>query len=114
MIDDLDHVLVSEDSVTPSGRFLASVMQAVREDHRHEIPLPFPWSRFITGLAGGLACTVLSVILLAPESFPLPLHGAQTWLPITQWLGVPESLWLVIVLAASLLAARLAVVLTSD
>lgn len=114
MIDDLDRILVSEDSITPSGGFLASVMEGVRECRRHEIPIPFPWKRFTTGSVGGLSCTVLSMILLAPELFPLRSPGMRTWLPIPQWLCAPEIVWAVLVLAGSLLAVRFAVALTSD
>ncbi|MGB2986419.1 MAG: hypothetical protein WBE26_11100 [Phycisphaerae bacterium] len=112
MIDDLDRVLVSEDSITPSDGFLASVMEAVREFCHHEIP--FPWKRFTTGLVGGLSCTVLSMILLAPELSPLRSPGVRAWLPISQWVCGPEIVWAVIVLAGSLLAVRFAVALTSD
>ncbi len=114
MIDDLDRILVSEDSITPSGGFLASVMEAVREYRRYEIPIPFPWKRFTTGLVGGLSCTALSSILLAPELFPLRSPGVRTWLSVPQWPCAPETVWAVLVLAGSLLAVRFSVAWTSD
>ncbi|MHC4695369.1 MAG: hypothetical protein ACYTFA_01355 [Planctomycetota bacterium] len=114
MSDDLDRILVSEDSITPSGGFLASVMEAVREYRRYEIPIPFPWKRFTIGLLGGLSCTVLSMILLAPELFPFRSPGVRAWLPMSQWLCGPEMIWAVLVLAGSLLAVRFSVALTSD
>ena len=114
MIDDLDRILVSEDSITPTGGFLASVMEAVREYRRHEMPIPFPWKRFTTGLVGGLSCTVLSMILLAPELSPLRSPGVRAWLPISQWVCGPEMIWAVLVLTGSLLAVRFSVAWTSD
>ncbi len=114
MIDDLDRILVSEDGITPSGGFLASVMEAVRECRRYEISISFPWKRFTTGLVGGLSCTVLSMILLAPELIPIRSPGVRAWLPTPRWLCGPEIAWAVVVLAGTLPAVRFAVALTSD
>ena len=114
MTDDLDRILVSEESITPSGGFLASVMEAVRECRRYEIPIPFPWKRFATGLVGGLCCTGLSMILLVPEVFPFRSPAIKTWLSIPQWLGAPEIFCAAVILAGSFLAIRFSIALTSD
>lgn len=114
MTDDLDRILVSENSITPTDGFLASVMEAVRACHRNQILIPFPWKRFMTGLMGGLSCTVLSVILLTPELPLLRSPGVRTWLPFAQWLCIPEIVWVVLTLAGCLLTVRFSVALTSD
>ena len=114
MIDDVDRILVSEESITPSAGFLRSVMAAVRAYHHYEIPIPFPWRRFMVGLVGGLCCTGLSMILLAPEVFPLRSPSIKSWLSIPQWLGAPEIVWAAVLLAGSCLAIRFSIELTSD
>ena len=112
MIDDFDRILVSEDNITPSGGFLASVMEAVRECCRYEIP--FPWKRFATGLIGGLCCTALSMTLLLPDVFSSRSLDVKTWLSIRQWLGAPEIVCAAVVLAGSFLAIRFSIEVTSD
>ena len=114
MIDDVDRILVSEESITPSAGFLRSVMAAVRAYHHYEIPIPFPWRRFMAGLVGGLCCTGLSMILLFPELFPLRSPDIKTCLSIPQWLSAPELVCAVAILAGSFLAIRFSIELTSD
>jgi hypothetical protein len=114
MIDEVDRILVSEDHVTPSGGLLASVMEAVRASCVEHVPIPFPWRRFTVGLVGGLACTFLTMMLLAPEFVLHWLPGVRTWLPMPSWLCVPEIVWAALVLAGSLLIVRLSVALTQD
>ena len=111
MIDELDRILVSENRVTPSGGFLASVMEAVRASCVDHVPIPFPWKRFTIGLVGGLACTFLTMMLLDPEFLFNALPGVRTWVTIPSWLCVPEIVWAALVLAGSLLILRLSVAL---
>ena len=114
MTDNLDRILMSEEAVRPSDGFLASVMEAVRQCCDFKFPIRFPWGRFAAGLVGGLSCTVLSVILLAPELLCLRPRGTEAWIPIPQWLCAPEMIWTVIVLIVSWLVVRLSVEFTSE
>jgi hypothetical protein len=57
--DDLDRILASEEPMLPSSGFAASVMEQVRETVSAPPPLPFPWKRFLLGLA---AISVLAAI----------------------------------------------------
>jgi hypothetical protein len=113
-MDDLDRILVSEESITPSGGFPAAVMEAVRGCYRHVNLIPFPWARFAIGLMGGLSCTLLTVILLIPRSsYPRSL-GLEGWLTSLAWLCPPEVACAVLVGIGSLLTVRFSVGLTSD
>ena len=114
MTEDLDRILVSEESITPSDGFLASVMEAVRECHRYEMPLPFPWGRFVGGLVGALCCTVLSTVLLAPKLPQLHILDKEAWTAIPPLLCAPEIVCTLIVLVGSLLAIHFSVTLTAE
>jgi len=57
-VDNLDRILMSEEVVSPSARFAASVMDAIEAVAGEPPPLPFPWGRFGSGL---LACAVWAV-----------------------------------------------------
>ncbi|HSS50049.1 MAG TPA: hypothetical protein VLX28_14020, partial [Thermoanaerobaculia bacterium] len=58
--DDLDRILASEEPLLPSSGFAASVMEQVRETAAAPPPLPFPWLRFLLGLAAVSALAALS------------------------------------------------------
>jgi hypothetical protein len=53
--DELDRMLVTEESLAPSSGFAAAVMDGVREAAMEPPPLPFPWTRVA---AGAIACGV--------------------------------------------------------
>ena len=114
MMDDLDRILGSEGNVTPSGGFLASVMAAVRACRRYEIPIPFPWKRFAAGLVGGVCCTLLSMIVLAPGLMPGGSLRPSAGFALFQGPGASEVLWAMLALAVTLLSVRLTVAWTSD
>ena len=62
-MNDIDHLLSSEPGLAPSSGFAASVMSAVR-DGAEDPPLPFPWRRFVTGLAVCVLVTGVVALLL--------------------------------------------------
>ncbi len=45
-VDDLDRILLSEESLAPSSGFASAVMDSVREAAMEPPPLAFPWTRF--------------------------------------------------------------------
>jgi hypothetical protein len=64
MMDDLDRVLSSEDSLAPSSGFASSVMDAVHE--RAAAPNaspPFPWGRCLLGVGACVAWAFATVSL---------------------------------------------------
>jgi len=115
MGDELDHILVSEEHITPSSGFLAAVMEAVHCSSNHDIPIRFPWSRFFWGLAGGLVCAGASVAALVIWAWPHPgAPGAQTRLPTAAGLHLTPVLFMLVALVATLLTVRFAVEATAD
>ena len=50
-MSEIDQHLASESRLEPSSGFTASVMDAVREAAVEPPPLPFPWRRFVAGIA---------------------------------------------------------------
>jgi len=114
MNDDLDRILSSECAIAPSDTFLTSVMKAVLACRRYPEPIPFPWRRFAVGLVGGLACTFISALILAPGLSSFMPIGVRAISSIPSWLAGPELLWAVVTLAASWLTVRTCVVASCD
>lgn len=66
--DDLDRILSSEDLLEPSSGFAIDVMAAVRRQAAEPSTLPFPWFRFVVGLAAsGVMAAAGSVFLRVSE-----------------------------------------------
>ena len=51
-MEDLDRLLMADESVTPSPGFAAVIMDAVEVAAAEPPPLPFPWRPFAAGLLG--------------------------------------------------------------
>jgi hypothetical protein len=49
--EDLDRILSADQDIVPSSGFVASVMNAVRDEAGAPPPIPFPWTRALPGLA---------------------------------------------------------------
>ena len=115
MMDEVDRILVSEEMLTPSGGFLASVMEALPQGGEYMTAIRFPWGRFAVGLTGGLLCTLLSVaILLGRDSPELRPLGTGTGMQTILWTRPTELLFMMIGLAGSLFVVRLSVDLTGE
>ncbi len=50
MQNDIDRLLSDEDNVTPSSKFLKSVMEAVEQEAAARRPIEFPWFRALPGI----------------------------------------------------------------
>jgi hypothetical protein len=115
MTDELDRILLSEEPVTVTDRFATSVMRAVRRYCDQMPAIRFPWGRFATGLAGGLFCVAVSILILLPEGLPhCGLVDSPTWTQITQRFYGTDVFCIVVTLVGSLLAVRLSVEFTSE
>ena len=64
-IGDLDRMLVSEGSITPSPGFAQSVMRGIRAVHDHVPVVPFPWRGLVAGLAASIVLAAVTVGVLA-------------------------------------------------
>jgi len=63
--DELDRILSSDDFLEPSSGFARGVMDAVRSQSTEPPPIPFPWPRFVVGLAACLTLAAVGAALLA-------------------------------------------------
>jgi hypothetical protein len=55
MHDDIERILADEDTITPSARFLPSVMDAVQREAAAPRSLEFPWFRAAPGFVATIA-----------------------------------------------------------
>ena len=58
-MDDLDRILISDETVVPSSGFVDGVMEAIDAAVHEPPPFPFPWRRFAAGL---LVCAVWAAL----------------------------------------------------
>ncbi len=56
--DEITRILASQETITPSLRFLASVMDTVEREAAAPPPLAFPWARALPGLLAVLAAII--------------------------------------------------------
>ena len=64
-MDELDRILSTERSVTPSPGFAHSVMRAVRHEAATPPAIPFPWRRMMPLIAAP-AVLLIAVLLFLP------------------------------------------------
>jgi hypothetical protein len=110
--EDLDRILSGEQDIVPSSGFVASVMDAVRNEASTPPPIPFPWKRALPGLAAvGFA---LGWVLVA--GLTLFSHRAAAPLKMTVpaaligHLQAPLNLgagWIVVALLLTLVSVKL-------
>ena len=65
--DEITRILASQETITPSSRFLASVMQAVEREAAAPPPLAFPWMRALPGLLAVLVAVIAGVMSWAGD-----------------------------------------------
>jgi len=112
--EDIDRLLATQDSITPSSGFLASVMDAVERDARMLPPLRFPWSRALPGLlATGVA--IVGVIGYGAGLWGAPTATSfadESVARLVAVVGGLELQWIGLACAATLLPLALASGLT--
>ena len=108
-MDELDRILSTERSVTPSRGFAPSVMRAVRHEATAPPAIPFPWRRMMPIIAAA-AMLIMSVLFSLPY-WPTaePSHIAES-ATMRQLLAAFATLpigYLTAALIGSLVAVRL-------
>jgi hypothetical protein len=83
--DELDRILLSEQSLLPSSGFASSVMDAIAKEAATPAPIPFPWKRVLPGFAALLVgifflFRLLSETLAGIASQPAPTMNLLGWL----------------------------------
>jgi hypothetical protein len=105
-VDELDRILASEESITPSPGFAGSVMRAVRVEAEAPPAIAFPWRRALPGL---LVCLVaLGWAMAALFTSGAPLGGPEAVATVQAWqsLWTDGAAWPVLALVASFAAYR--------
>lgn len=83
-LDDLDQILVSEKSVTPSSSFAADVMSRIQTEASPRLQLPFPWIPFVLSI---LLLAILSALLLRSDPELRGMHHLVSTL--SEWIVFP-------------------------
>ena len=107
--DMIERILASEEVLVPSSGFASAVMERVHKESTAPRPIPFPWKRAIPGMAlaaGVFGWGAFEMMRHAPAMAislaPLRLSAAVTS-------GLESTGWVVLALAASMLAWRFSV-----
>ena len=115
MTDELDVILLSDETLTPTPGFAASVMRAVRKSRSATAAIRFPWFCFAASLAAGLLCVLLPAAVMVGEKDNV-LGPAGLVERITGVLleNADISLWAVPAAFGSMILVRLSVAFRSE
>ncbi len=115
MTDELDEILMSDEALTPSSEFAASVMHAVRQRSGPPAAIRFPWLCFTVSLVAGLACVlVVAALILTGKDHGLGITVMGDWITTLLFANPDVSVWAAMALIGSLLLVRLSVVFMSE
>jgi len=59
--NDIDRLLTDEDKITPSSKFLESVMEAVEREAAAHRPIEFPWLRALPGIVAMIVALAVAM-----------------------------------------------------
>jgi MFS superfamily sulfate permease-like transporter len=84
MNDDLDRMLMEREEIVPSSGFVASVMEAVRQEVAAPAPIPFPWKWALPGfiVSVALAVGMIARWVYSGATTRLAVHPVATALPM--------------------------------
>jgi MFS superfamily sulfate permease-like transporter len=84
MNDDLDRMLMEREEIVPSSGFVASVMDAVRQEAAAPAPIPFPWKWALPGFVVSVALAVGMIArwVYSGATARLAVHPVATALPM--------------------------------
>jgi len=88
--EQLNRILLSEDSLVPSSGFSASVMEAIRERAVAPAPIPFPWKWAIPGIMT-LIVGIAVIIRLAMTTIQNMNSTSATISTLPDWLSNPSD-----------------------
>jgi hypothetical protein len=83
--DNLDRILLEQDTLLPSSGFAASVMDAVQQQAAAPAPIPFPWKWALPGIAALLVAMVI-LCRLAVTTIQSMSQNATTGTDWLTWL----------------------------
>lgn len=109
MQEEIDRILADEDKISPSPRFLESVMEAVGREAAVARPLAFPWSRAMPGILAMIAA-LLAAFWNGIGSLSDPATVAVIGEQVRQYSTLATGIglqWLVLAVAITLLSLML-------
>jgi cytochrome c-type biogenesis protein CcmH/NrfG len=62
--DNLDRILLGQDTLLPSSGFASSVMDAIQQQASAPAPIPFPWKWALPGIVALLAALMAALVFL--------------------------------------------------
>jgi hypothetical protein len=83
-LDDLDQILLSEKTITPSASFGPAVLSRIQTEASPRLPLPFPWIPFVLSL---LLVVILSAFFFSADPGLRSMH--QMFYDFSEWIGSP-------------------------
>jgi hypothetical protein len=83
--DNLDRILLEQDTLLPSSGFAASVMDAIQQQAAAPAPIPFPWKWALPGIAA-LLVGVVMLCRLAVTTIHSMSQNAATGTDWLTWL----------------------------
>lgn len=115
-MDELDRILSTERSVTPSPGFAHSVMRAVRHEAATPSAISFPWRRMMPLIAAAalLVIAMLLAIPFRPAAEASPIVESATMNHLFAVLATIPLGYLATALLGSLVTVRLVMRMTSD
>jgi len=115
-MDELDRILSTERSVTPSPGFAHAVMRAVRHEATAPPAIPFPWRRMMPLIAA--AAVLVTVVLFSlpywPAAGPSSFAGSAAMRHLLAAFATLPIGYLTAALIGSLLTVRLSLRAISD
>jgi hypothetical protein len=88
--DELDQMLMEREEIVPSSGFVASVMEAVREEVAAPAPIPFPWKWALPGLIASVALALGLIVrwIFSGARVGHPVDTAAATLPVEKILSM--------------------------
>ena len=123
MSDELDRIISREDEIVPSSGFVASVMDAVRQEAAASQPIPFPpipfpWLRALPGFFAMGALLVLLIVGVVRGIFmsASASSNSSNWLESswTHFLGQTNAEWIALALLLTAFSVFLVLRLTKE
>ncbi len=122
---DLDQLLTEREEIVPSSGFVASVMEAVRQEAAAPAPIPFPWKWAVPGFvvsvamamgliarwfySGPRASNAVHTVVTALSMETLSSSLSQVHIGVSTWVALEWSgLALLVSFAAAWLSMRIA------
>jgi len=112
---EIDRMLSRQDEILPSSGFVASVMDAVRNEAAAPPPIPFPWKRALpvfalaaAALVGVFVLGISGVAELAKEPAAITASPTISPLGVLHWVGLNSvTAWTGLSLLVAFISVRL-------